>query len=490
MKASSTYMLGQFVFLDSWIKKYLQHCHVTDVDTLLKILVDVVDNVYKSDVWSDWDPVFQIHIFPCLKQLATTNNASPRIGQLAAALCKVSPELSNQGMAYFTDDPVDPGVSARFALTLVQNQLIPNQEGCIIKAWLRCCLLSTENNEELTKSVLKLHNSIASFKNKLETSSNPLFDMFELLAQENNIVLKETVLKLLVDNLTNVDVWVKPYIKEPKSEALTIHIYTNIAVLVYNFAPILYNKTKSACLLSRIISTFLLPVELLRGQTPHNYVLHSVQRTWHLYFKGIYALNWNDDLFLERTLKDLIVCYVPHFPTDNSPLLKCFNDENMATVILQKIAIAFLSHSSKCTKQHSLKVLRFFDNFMNNCKSVGIMRFIAQSVLVILLEFLLFNLHCNAAVSTLISLTSSDFYDAVKSDVHQSIITVTEKHLTFNSNNYFQLALILVKIIPDDIKVLLPKIHQIVVSVEKVRGDGFDSTLRKGLSSIEAAVSV
>lgn len=490
MQASPTYSLGQCVFLDSWIKKYLQHCHAIDVDELLKILIKVVDNVYNSDVWTEWDPVFQIHVFPCLKQLAVLPNASPQIGKLAAALCKVSPELSNQGMAYFTDDPVDPGVSARFVLTLLENQLITNQEGCIIRAWLRCCLLSTANNEELTENVLRFYSAFLPFKDKLNTSTNPLYDILEALAKETNEFVRENVLKLLLDNLTNMDVWVKSCIKEPKNENLTTNIYTCTAVLVYNFSTYLYNRTKSACMLSRIISTLLLPVEILMGRTPHTYILHSVQRTWHLYFKGIYFLNWNDDVFLERTLKDLIVYYVPYFPADNSsPLLKCFNDDALAIMILQKTANAFLGQSSKCTMQHSLKVLRFFDNLINNYKSVVIIRFIAQDVLIVLLEFILFNLHCNAAVSTLISLTSLDIYDLVKSDVHKSIMTVTEKHLTFNSNNYFQLAQILVKVMPADIKALLPKIQQTIVSVEKIRGDGFDSTLRKGLSGIEAALA-
>lgn len=487
MNASSNYTLGQFVFFDSWIKKYLQHCHTTDVEELLKVLTNIVDSVYISDVWSEWDPVFQIHVFPCLKQLATVSGASPQIGVLAATLCKVSAELSNQGIAYFTDDPVDPKVSSHFVLTLVQSQLVPAQENCVIRAWLRCCILSTENSEELTKSVLGINSLLRPFRDKFH--ANPFCEILEILAKQPNNAVKENTVKLLLDSVVNIDVWVKTYIKEPKSEATTLHIYTCAAVLVYNFAASLYNKTKSACLLSRIISTFLLPAEVLMGRTPHTYTLHAVQRTWHLFFKGICSLNWSDDQFLERTLRDLIVCYVPHFPTDHSPLLKCFDDQAVAAMVLNVIATAFLRQSSKCNKQQSLKVLRFLDHLMSNCTCLEIMRFVAKNVLPVLLEFLLFNLHCNAAVSVLISLNSSDFYEAVKSEVHQSIVDVTEKHLMFSSNNYFQLVQILVKVIPADVKALLPKIKETVVAAEKIRGDGFDSTLRKGLLSIETALA-
>lgn len=491
IQASSNYSLGQFVFLDSWMKKYLQHAHITDVEELLKLLIKIVNRVYISDAWGEWDPIFQIHIFPSLKHLAITSNASPHIGELAAVLSKVSPELCNQGMAFFTDDPVDPRVSASFAVTILQNQLVTRQENCIIKAWLRCCLLSSNNNEELTKHVLEHYALFKLFKDKFYNSNKTFYDLLEIVANETNGNNKELVLKFLLENLANLDVWVKMYIKEPRSESLTIHIYTCVAILVHRFALFLYDKTKSACLLSRIISTLLLPAETRMGRTPHNYVLHAIQRTWHLFFKGICSLNWNDDTFLERILKDLIVCYVPHFPADNnSPLLKCFDDEAIATMILHKIADAFLSQSSKSTKQHSLKVLRFFDNFINNCTCFTIMKFIASSTLIELLEFLLFNLHCHAVVTVLISLSSNDLYDAIRKDVHRSILTVTEKHVTFSSNNYFQLMQILIKVIPMDIKIILPEIRQSVIALEKIRGDGFDSTLRHGLASIEDALSV
>lgn len=491
MRASSNYTLGQSVFLDSWIKKYLQHAQVADVDELLKVLIDIVNQLYNSDAWTEWDPVFQIHIFPPLKHLATVPNASPNVGELAAALCKVSPELCNQGMVYFTEDPVDPAVSAKFALTVLENQLLTSHENCILRAWLRCCLLSTDTNDELTMQVLNFHVSFRTLRNKFDRRTNALCDLLELLARETSESVKENVLKLLLDNLANVDNWVKIHVKEPKNESLTVHIYTCMAVLVHNFSSCLYNKTKSACLLSRVISTLLLPAETLMGRTPHSYVLHSVQKTWHLFFKGICSLNWNDDVFLERTLRDLIVCYVPHFPTDNnSPLLKCFDDVAVATMIINKTANAFLSQTSKAPKQHSLRVLRFFDHCTVSCTSLEIMRFIAQSALVTILEFLLMNLHCNAAVTVLISLSSSDLYDAIRVDVHHSIIKVTDKHLRFNSNNYFQLIQILIKIIPADIKAILPKIQQTVVTLEKIRGDGLDSTLRKGLLSIETALSV
>lgn len=355
----------------------------------------------------------------------------------------------------------------------------------LFQAWLRCCLLCPDSNEELTRSLLKIPKLFAPVV-RLDLHTNPLCTFIEALAEDRH---NTASIKSLLENFSNVDQWIKSYLKEPQNEAQILHIYTCLAVLVYNFATFLYCKTKSACILSKIISTALLPAEVLMGRTPHPFIIHSAQRTWHLYMKGIISLNRNDDIYLERILRDLIMYYVPHFPVENSPVLKCLNDEHTGSIVLGKMAGAFLSHNSKCTKEQASKVLRFFDNLMDTCESVAIMKFVAQKVVVVLLEYLLFNIQCNAAASPLISLASSGMYDAIREDVHQSIIAVTQKHLPFCSKNYFQLALILVKIIPADMVTLLPQIRKCVHSVETMRGLGFDSMLRKGLDSLEDALT-
>lgn len=484
MSASPNYALGQFAFLGGWVRKHLQDLCERNIETFVPIFANIVDKVYESDDWAEWDLAFQIHVFPALKQLAILamgECACEQVGKFAAALSKASPELSNQAVAYFTEDRVNPRVSEYFLVELLSNQLPLHQEDRIIRTWLRCSLLSTADNGMLTSYVLAL----PAFRGKFETGVNSFCKFLEALAKQNDRV-QETVIKLLLDHLTHVDSWVKPHLKEGED---LVHMYTCVGNLVCYFAPFLYNKTKSACLLSRIISTFLLPAEILMGRPPHENVLTAVTRTWQLFVKGIFALNWNDDAFLERTLKDLIVCYVSHLPT--YAIEKCFVDENVACAILQKMTVATLGQSSKCNKEQCVKVLRFLDCYMRRCESVTIMKAIAQNVVVVLLEFMLFNLHCNAAVSPLISLASFGLYDdMIKTDVQNSIIVVTEKHLAFNSNNLFQLLQILVKVIPTDMKELLPRIRQCVASVEKVRGVGFDSMLRKGLSSIEEAVSV
>lgn len=137
MHSTSNYTLGQHIFLDSWIKKYLQSCQLTDVDELLQILIVTAECIYKEDVWAEWDPVFQLHVFPCLKQHATAPSASPQIGKLGALLCKMTPELCDQGVQCFTSDLVVPRVSTCFVVTFLQdypnNMVLPSQESSMLQ---------------------------------------------------------------------------------------------------------------------------------------------------------------------------------------------------------------------------------------------------------------------------------------------------------------------------------------------------------------------
>lgn len=493
LNLSYNYNLNQHVLLGSWIKKYMTYCHHSDLDAVIQVLIFIAENVHKNDCWPQWETTFQLHVFPTIKQAATAPNASPQLGKLAAILSKVSPELSNQAITYFVGEQVATKVCAGFVSTLLQDYphgfLIPNQENFMIQAWVRCCLLSTENQSELTRNIMKLHGSFALVKHKINTSADPLCSYIEVLGQEAaNGADFFTIRSLCETSFGHADLWIKPCLKEPANEALVVHIYTRMALLVYHCAALLYCKTKSACLLSRLTSALLSPPEVLRGRAPHAFTLSAIYRTWHLFVKGICTLNWADDAFLERILRDLVVYYVPHFAANCSELLKCFDDQSLTEMILQKIATAFLTNSSRCAKEHTVSVLRVLESCIQRSSSLYTTQAICRKVLAGILEFLLFNLNCNAAIGVLKALISCTNYSEVREDVKLSVLAVTEKQLGFNAINYFKLAHILAKLMPVDMKALLPNIKQCVVSVEKMRGVGYDGMLRRSLENLESAL--
>lgn len=494
LNLSSSYNLNQHVLLGAWIKKYMTHCHHSDMDAIIQVLTFIAENAQQKDCWPYWETTFQLHVFPAIKQASTSPNAPAQVGKLAAILSKISPELSNQAITYFAGELVAPKICARFVSTLLLNYphgfLVPNQENFMIQAWVRCCLLSTESQGELTKSIMKLHGPFALVKHKIDAKVDPLCSYIEVLGKQASDSTNLLQIKSLCEtSFGNSDSWIKACLKEPTNEPLVIHIYTRMALLVFHCAPLLYCKTKSACLLSRLSSVLLSPPEVLMGRAPHEFILSGIYRTWHLFVKGICTLNWNDDAFLERILKNLVVYYVPHFPANGSPLLKCFDDRYIAAMILQKIASAFFNSSSKCSKESVTNVLRIVESCVAQSSCVYTIQVICQKVLSGVLEFLLFNLNCNAAVCVLRALVASPIYGNVKEDVRQSVLAVTEKHLSFNANNYFQLAHILIRLMPLDMKVLLPSIKQCIVSVEKMRGVGYDGMLRRSLESLESALS-
>lgn len=491
MNMSVNYHLDQHILFGNWIKKYMLHCQYADLDHFLQILTRIVENVYRADAWSEWDNTFQLHIFPALKQASTVPNASPYIGKLAATLSKASPELSTEAITYFGGDLVAPKVCSRFISTLLQDYphggLIPNQENFMIQAWVRCCILSTENQEELTRNILKLHGNFAVIKNKLDLKVDILCSYIEVLGQEFYLGRNVLEIKSLFETSFNhVDLWIKPYIKEPVNDALTFQIYTLMSVLIYNCSPLMYSKTKSACLLSRLTSVLLTPPETLMGRVPNAHILNAVTKTWHLFAKGILKLDWKEDAFLERILKDLIVCYLPHFPAEASPIIKCFDDPQITVMMLQKISTAFLNPSNRCPKESSVKALRFisFTIEQNICTHI-----IADKLLFNVLEFLLFNLQCNAAICVITCLAASHVYNEIRDCVQRSIVKITEKHLSFNASNYFSMANILAKLIPLDVGAVLSIIKERVSAVERMRGVGYDAMLRRSLDGLESSLS-
>lgn len=189
LNISSNFNLNQHILFGMWIRRYAPHCHHSDLETLIQMLTSIAENVYQKD-WPYWDVPFQLYVFPAIKQTSTSPNAPLQIGKLAAILSKISPDLSKMAITYFISESVTPKVCARFVSAILQNYphgfVIPNQENLLIQAWVRCCLLSTENQGELTKNIMKLHGSFTLVKHKLDMTTDPLCSYIEVLGKESS----------------------------------------------------------------------------------------------------------------------------------------------------------------------------------------------------------------------------------------------------------------------------------------------------------------
>ncbi|KAJ8922328.1 hypothetical protein NQ315_004271 [Exocentrus adspersus] len=496
ISSSTSYQLHQWLLIDDWLTQYLKSCYYSDLKSTLGVLLLTLEKVDKADFWPLWEGRFRDCIYPSLKQtMSGSSPMSDTTGKIAGKLCRLMPNLTNDALNSVSGDWVPPSVSCQFLneiLTDFPNSFILTQPqiSIVMQLWIKTSLLSTSSNEDLTVNVMKLDEFPLMLRSHLLASRDPICAFIEYLGSDIKQHLQSnTILKLCDICFGHIDKWLGPYLAQPEQEAVVFHIYTCLSLAFYHCGQLLYDRNKPTSPLTKLVQVLLLPTDfLIEKKVPHLFVLNAVKKTWHLFFEAIVKINCDNDTFLERTLRDMILKYMQYFPTADTPVLKCLENSLTAPVILDKVSNFYLKHPVKESDANTLKVLKILSDFVLSTTSVPLMKLIVNKCIYGLFEIVIFHAQRNVALNVIKVLVSSQLYPHVREDFSNAVICITEKHLAFNTVNYFQLMYILAKLVPSDIKKILVNIKQHISNVEKMRGVGFDRNLRTHYEKLESVV--
>lgn len=491
IKISANLQCHQWLFFDFWLGKYMSVCYINDLNYTLEVLSTTLDRACHVDNWVFWEPAFRDHVYPALKILSTQSNPSGVLGSIAGELCVLMPQMSNEIFTVFTSETIAPKISAQFLNIVLKNypasfMLSQHQESLVVQTWTKVCFLEVDHTEDLTRNVLKLDCFPGMLKTHIADSDNPIFAFIEYLGSDVKHHLQSSVInKLLELSFGQADKWISHYLAHPDQEAFVHRIYTYISLAFMHCGPLLYSRSKSSSALTRLLQTLLLSTDFLIGKHPHPFMLSAVKKTWHLFFEALVKLNTDSDMFLERSLRDMITKYMQYFSTSDSPIIKCIQNETTAPVALDKICNSYMRHPVKEPDANILKILKILADIAESTTSEILMRLIVTKTLYGLFEVVIFHAQRNTAINVIRIITVSQRYSQVRTEFNDVIVAITEKHMAFNTINYFQLMYILAKFIPNDVKNLLPRVKQQVVNVERLRGVGFDKNLRVQFEKLE-----
>ena len=85
----------------------------------------------------------------------------------------------------------------------------------------------------------------------------------------------------------------------------------------------------------------------------------AISRTWALFVIGLSKLNYDSDHFIEVHLKNMVVTYLPQYATQNSPFVRCLDDnfdENVAKFILETISSNFIRCKNRIPNENAREV--------------------------------------------------------------------------------------------------------------------------------------
>nr|XP_015834017.1 PREDICTED: protein MMS22-like [Tribolium castaneum] len=489
---SANLQLHQWLLINTWIHQYMTTCYYPDLLTLLTTLLKIIDRISTELMWCEWESAFKNNVYPTLKYVAGSRSAPETCGTLAAKIATLTPTLQSEAFTFFNAENIAPKVSANFLCTILENYptccLTPAQEIVALQTWVKFCLLTRDGYEELTNQIVKLGVIPPFIKNAIIKVKDPLCAFIEYIGSNIKEYAQSVTMSKLCENFFGqTERWIGQFLAQPDNEATVLRIFTCIGLAFYKLGPLLYNKHKSSCPYARLVSAVLLPTELLIGKPIHAFVLQSVKKTWHLFFEATVKLNSND-AFLDRILRDMVVKYVPHFAIADSPMLKCLDNETNVEIILEKLSNAFFKQPTKEAESTISKSLKLVNDFVQSTTSEKSLKLVVDKTLYGLLEVVMFHNRRNMALDAIKSITCSSLYAKVKAEFEDIVVAVTEKHLAFNSPNYFQLMGHLARIAPETVKNITPRVKQHLANVERMRGVGYDKNLRLNLERLEASL--
>ncbi|XP_023022275.2 protein MMS22-like [Leptinotarsa decemlineata] len=496
LKFSGNMQLDQSLFLNSWISKYLSTCYYTDLNLALDVLAFTLDKVGNPDCWSLWMAPFKEHVYPALKLVSSTHNAPGSIGKIAGKLCLLIPHLANEIFAYFTNENILSNILSEFLIVVLRNYpnsyiLNEQQEAQVIICWVKICLLTMEAPESLTQNVLKFDLFPVALKSHINSSKDPIYALIEFFGSDIKHHSQSSFINKLCElSFGHLDKWLVQYISQGENEAIICRIYTYLSLAFLHCGTLLYSRNKSSCPLTKLTQCLLMPNDLLIGKNLHEYVVNAVKNTWHLFYEAMVKLRAETDMFVERMLRDMITKYMKYFSTSESPILKCLENDAVASVLLEKLCSSYFKHPVKEPDANLLKVLKILTDIIKCTTSIQVLKLIVTKTFYGLCEVVIFHKQRSTAISLIATITCSPLYPQIKAEFRNEVNAITVKHMAFNTINYFQLMMILAKFVPNDIKELLGNVKQQVINVERLRSVGFDRNLRLHFEKLESAVKV
>nr|XP_037280903.1 protein MMS22-like [Rhipicephalus microplus] len=238
-----------------------------------------------------------------------------------------------------------PSASGRFlCLVLEDDQAcfelesrVTNSDARLVQAWLRCCVGVEPPNSEMTRlSRIVLgrrefanYNSLAATivpSDEVTAHDDLAVHFFDCLAQYADIVCAMDGISSLTQLRQSVAYYLKDFVavataqsRNAAAAAATRDSLGNVYLLCGQLfrlcAGLIYTRGMADCVLPRLLDSLILPGALYAGKPIPQAQLAAIKQHLPLFICGLLSLNPQTDAYIERKLKDIVVHYLPLFPT-------------------------------------------------------------------------------------------------------------------------------------------------------------------------------
>lgn len=288
--------------------------------------------------------------------------------------------------------------SMKFLTIILRN--CDNKESlditAIIQNWIKfSVLLSGSNNElkELTQQIASLKDfqflcetaalKTDEFLNSKERLCSFVSDIGRKYSASSN-QQKFQIIEKVHGYLSFFEKWSLPYLQQQQQQVVSqkpvsadesvMRIYSFIAITYLHCSELIYVRSKSSCFFNVANAHFILPSNLMVGQSPPRSVIVSMHRIWPLVLDGISRLNYKCDQHVAKVLNDIIVKWAPLMKISNNskfvakPFLNISNLKNFELIELfwGKLAKSYVAlQPGRKSNVHSSLILTMFEEVLH-----------------------------------------------------------------------------------------------------------------------------
>ncbi|KAK8780997.1 hypothetical protein V5799_017663 [Amblyomma americanum] len=238
-----------------------------------------------------------------------------------------------------------PSASGRFlCLVLEDGQAsselearVTNSEVRLVQAWLRCCIGVEPPCSEMTrlsriilgrKECARYSDLVAAAPPSDEVAAHDDLAVYFLdcLAQYADIVtamngvsslaqLKQSVALYLRDFVAVATAQLRNTAAAAATRSSLGNVYHLCGQLFRLCADLIYTRGMADCVLPRLLDSLILPSALYTGKPIPQVQLAAIKQHLPLFLCGLLLLSPQTDAYIERKLKDVVVHYLPLFPS-------------------------------------------------------------------------------------------------------------------------------------------------------------------------------
>ncbi|GFQ68277.1 protein MMS22-like [Trichonephila clavata] len=536
---SNDLKLSEYQLIGSGFSILLFSCGISELNYILRVFLNILIKVQciafekhhaNNVMYEQYIGLLELsfkHIFPFIEHISVTNTPPIYVSDIAAVLTILSQKFAStltDRIAYNfcsiflhfgTKDNVNSSIIRQYLCAVLDDEYLQsgikekilNFNSLIFQSWLKCIIdlfPSLKQMKCLTQKVI-MQSDIADMFPKVKNiinneieCENIATELFRIMGQtydESTDLKHKHQLKLKMhDYFQKYVLIILTKVKKLQDNSTLSYVYKLTSCLVEYCSPLLYMKYNTQNILPQLFDNILVPAAVFPKDKHTQSILSNVIKDHMLgLIKGLFKLDYKNDKFVGRTLKDVMVNNMCIHLSSNNPIFKlCIDSIHNRKDGLKWDEFQFLLDVIKnYILNNSSNSIHAFEMIFEIFKSASLSK--KQDISSILLK-------CTFETYMKQSISLSDYlrnlmckifmYFKDNMDLNDSkkiLIPILQwfiqEKIPWSSARGFSVLDCFLEYLPQILSEIIPFLTKTVEELENSRGFGVDVTLRNHLKS-------